>query len=263
MNNSYGMSYFGSAVASINELRATFPVGGYANLLMLPHYVVPGPYWPFPSSGMWSPPGSWDNLQPLFYAMSNQSTWQEYETTHKRDELRDTCLVHHFHLDSHRNNGQRSSYRWFAFRDPLRFGNVWFNLGGTYRSLGSLRQLWTSPEWMRRLKQLYPWVAAKYRIRGNPGLPAPAVSRANVRHIWNLEKDCYPVVSVSKFFYLCAGGRARNLDLERCAEQDRWTVAMFSGGMFAKFLEADPESMLHQLRESSETADRMQRLSSH
>ena len=263
MNNSYGISHFGSAVTSPNELRATFPDGGYENLLMLPHYIVPGPYWPFPSEKIWSPPGSWDDLQPLFDAMSDQTKWKEYETTHKRDELRDNCLVHHFHLDSHRNNGQRSSYRWFAFRDPLRFGNIWFNLGGTYLSVKTLSELWTSPEWMRRLNQLYPWVADKYRIRGNPGLDTPIFSRAAVRHVWLNEPDCYPVVLVDNFYYLCAGGRARNLDLERYAKNDRWTVTMSYEGMFAKFLEADPKSMLHQIWESSKTADRMRRSSSH
>ena len=257
MNDSYSRLQVGSAVCSINELKAIFPAGSSEHLLMVPRDTVIGTNWPFPSTRIWSPPGSWDDLQFLFDEMSSQSTWQEFETTRKSDELRETCLVHHFHLESHRKNGQRSSYRWFAFRDPFRFGNVWFNLGGTYRSLDILRPLWTSPEWMARIEKLYPWVASKYRIRGNPGIPTPVASPPMVRHIWRREPDCYPVVEVDGFVYICAGGRARKLDLDSHAKHDRWAVHITPHGSFAKFLEADPEMMLHQLRAASETVERM------
>ena len=146
MSTPYGWLRFGSAVASVNELRGTFPAGGDEHLMMVPYGAVPGVNWPFPTTGIWSPPGSWDDLRFLFDAMSVRSAWQEFETTRKIDELRDTCLVHHFHLEPYRKKSQRSSYRWFAFRDPLRLGNVWFSLGGTYRFRGTLRPLWTSPD---------------------------------------------------------------------------------------------------------------------
>ena len=257
MSNSYERLRFGSMVASINELKASFPARGDDHLLMMPHGVVPGGNWPFPSTGIWSQPGSWDDVEFLFDAMVSRDEWRDFETNQKTDELRDTCLVHHFHLESRRKDGQRSSYRWFAFRDPLRFGNVWFNLGGTYGSLDILRPLWTSPEWMTQIERLYPWVASKYLIRGNPGLPTPVASRSVERHIWRRERDCYPVVKVGDFFYLCAGGRARKLDLDSHAEHDRWAVYVTPDGAFAKYLDADPEVMLHEIEAASGTADRI------
>ena len=141
-------------------------------------------------------------------------------------------------------------------------GLIWgipVNLGGTYLSPEVLSPLWTSPAWMTRLIQLYPRVALKYRIRGNPGLPSPVASSPVVRHIWKHEADCYPVVRVRDYFYICAGGRASGLDLESHAMRDRWVVYMTYDGPFAQFLESEPENMLYQIQEASGIADRIKR----
>ena len=257
MNTLYGGLLFGSVVSSVNELRAAFPAGSSRNLLMLPYGTVPGTDWPFPITKLWLPPFSWDDLQFLLDAMSHESAWQDFETRQKGDPLRDTCLIHHFHLASSREKGARSSYRWFAFRDPLRFGNVWFNLGGTYLSPEFLGPLWTSPVWMFRLIQLYPWVASTYLIRGNPGFPLPVPSRPVVHRIWKHEPNCYPVVNVGDYFYICAGGRASRLDLASLAARDRWAVYRTADGLFAQFLESEPDNMLHQIQEASGIADRV------
>ena len=246
--------YFGSTVASINELRATFPADGNENLLMLPQGAASGFGWPFPDEGMWAT-GNWDDLRSLFEAMASRNEWFAHETNSNGDELRDTCLVHHFHLDGHRR--PRSSYRWFAFRDPSRFGNLWFNLGGTDKSLDELRDFWTGREWMVQIKRLYPWVAAKYRIRGNPGIPVPSYIPRAVRQIRHHEPNHYPVVQVDDDIYLCAGGRARALDLDRCAAVDRWSVYVTGEGMFATIFDQDPENMLLQIADARKTADRL------
>ena len=257
MNTLYGGLLFGSVVSSVSELRAAFPAGSSHNLLMLPYGTVPGADWPFPSTRLWSPPCSWDDLHFLLEAMSHESSWHDFETKKKEYALRDTCLVHHFHLESSRGKGPRSNYRWFAFRDPLRFGNVWFNLGGIYLSPEWLSPLWTSSTWMSRRIQLDPWVASTYYIRGNPGLPVPVASRLGVRHIWKDEENCYPVVKVGDYFYICAGGRASHLDLASLAVRGRWAVYVTSKVSFAQFLESEPENMLHQMQDASGIADRV------
>ncbi|MCY4365769.1 MAG: hypothetical protein OXE17_06050 [Chloroflexi bacterium] len=218
----YNELQFGSVITSFNELRAIFPAGGYFNLLMLPHGAVPGNDWPFPQSELWQPPCSWDDIHPLLEDMIQENDWQAFETGQKKDLLRDHCLVHHFHLEAKRSKGPRSAYRWFAFRDPKRFGNVWFNLGGTYLSPSpeKLGQMWTSPTWMSRIIELYPLVARTYLIRGTP-IPIPEPTRRGVIHIWENEKDCYPVVKVGNYIYLCAGGRAAEIDLTGPARRDR------------------------------------------
>ena len=249
--------YFGSTVASINELRATFPADGNENLLMMPQDAASSLGWPFPDEGMWTT-GNWDDLRSLFEAMVSRDEWIDHETNQKGDELRDTCLVHHFHLDGHRR--KRSSYRWFAFRDPSRFGNVWFNLGGTHKSLDELGDFWTGPEWMVQIKRLYPWVAAKYLIRGNDKIPVPPYIPHVVRHIRHREPNHYPVVQVDQYVYICPGGRAQALDLDHCRSVDRWTVQRTDYGMFATILERDPENMLLQLANASKTANRFRLL---
>ena len=258
MKRDYRGLQFGSVTASFNELRAIFPSGGSEHLLMVPDDVALSDDRAFPSTGIWSPPNSNDDLEFLFKAMATRGGWKEFETSRNNDELRDTCLVHHFHLESHREKDKRSDYRWFAFRDPCRFGNVWFNLGGTSESLDNLRPLWTSPVWMERIKKLYPWVAAKYRIRGNPpNMPPPIYSPVGERYIRKQEPNCYPVVLVENSFYISAGGRARKLDLNSPSSDDRWGV--FSGpfGRFAKFFDLHPENILRQMQEAAEIADRV------
>ena len=244
--------------ASLGELRSMFPSGGDLNLLVLPYGADPADGWPLPSTRMWSPPVSWDDLAFLFDAMSSRGRWKEYETGRKRDELRDFCMVHHFHLGARRKMSQRSNYRWFAFRDPERLGNVWFNLGGTYASLGSLGSLWTSAMWMERIKELYPWVAAKYRIRGVEGMPQSGNSNAVVRAVWKKELGCYPVVRVGDDVFLCAGERAQTLDLDRSADPDRWSVFMTPDGMFAMMMGADGETILGQMADARDIADRLE-----
>ena len=226
---------------------------------MLPHHAVPGADWPFPSTGIWDQLPSWDNIHFLFEAMSHQSAWQDFETTSKTDELRDTCLVHHFHLDPKQKNRHRSNYRWFAFRDPRRFGNIWFNLGGTSRSLAILRGRWTSPEWMYQLARLYPRIATRYRIRGTGDIRPPNPRPTTVRHIWKHEPDAYPVVIVGGDVYICAGGRASTLDLENHADNDRWGVYITAHGSFAKYHDLNGEAIIEQIRKSAETAGRIEK----
>lgn len=187
--------------------------------------------------------------------MCSRDGWRAYETKSARDELRDACLVYHFHLDSGRKKG-RSAYRWFAFRDPARFGNVWFNLGGTYAGPNMLRSLWTSHEWMRRIKELFPEVAVRYWIRGCEGFPVIEPSRHSVSHLWREEQDRYPAVQVEDGLYLSAGGRAQSLDLDQC-DPDGWSVFVTWYGLFAEQLEPNGERILARMKEASEVADRL------
>ena len=242
----------------LSELRSMFPRGGDAHLLLLPEGARPGGGWPFSSEGIWSEHGSWDDLSYLFDAMCSGDGWWAYETKSGYDELRETCLVHHFHLDDGRRRG-RSSYRWFAFRDPVRFGNVWFNLGGTYRNERELRPLWTSSVWMARIKRLYPDVAVRYRIRGRSGLRSNGSSSRAVRDALKDEKDYHPVVGVGDDLYLCAGGKAQKLDLDRC-DPDQWSVFLMAGATYATLMEPDGETIVERMRESAELADRLERL---
>ena len=255
----FGESY-GEMVGAfrLSELASMFPGGGDDHLLLLPEGALPGGGWPFPSEGIWSECGSWDDLSYLFEAMCSRNRWGAYETTGAYDELRDTCLVHHFHLDDGRKKG-RSSYRWFAFRDPVKFGNVWFNLGGTYRGRRDLRPLWTSSVWMARIKRLFPDVAKRYRIRGRGGLPSNGSSSRVVRDTLRDEKSYYPVVGAGDDLYLCAGGKAQKLDLDTC-DPDQWSVFVMAHATYATLLELDGEAIVERLRESSELADRLERL---
>ena len=245
---------FGSTIASINELRAAFPEGGEAHLLMLPQNTSPGEGWPFAEGGLWSP-GNWEELQALFAAMTTANEWEGHETNERADELRDTCLVHHFHLDAHTK--KRSSYRWFAFKDTRRFGNTWFNLGGTEKHPKELQEIWVGPEWMVQIKKLYPWVAAQYRIRGNQGIPIPAYRRASVRQTRHREPNCYAAVHVDDEFYICPGGGAREINLSRDQTRDRWITFVTKGGIFAKEMDPDPDAMMQQFQDAKWTADRL------
>ena len=123
--------------------------------------------------------------------------------------------------------------------------------------MDELRSFWTGPEWMVQIKRLYPWVAAKYRIRGIPGLPVPSYIPPAVRQIRHREPNYYPVVQVHDDVYICPGGRALNLDLDRCAAVDRWSVYVTGDGMFAAILDQDPENMLLQMADAWQTADRL------
>ena len=255
----FGESY-GETVGAfrLSEFGSIFPGGGDDHVLLLPEGALPGGGWPFPSEGIWSEYCSWDDLSYLFQAMCSRDRWEAYETKRGYDELRDTCLVHHFHLDDGRKKG-RSSYRWFAFRDPVRFGNVWFNLGGTYHGHRDLRPLWTSSVWMARIKRLFPDVAKRYRIRGGGELPSNGSSSRAVRNTLRDEKDYHPVVGVGDDLYLCAGGKAQKLDLDRC-DPDQWGVFLMAHVTYATLLEPDGEAILERLRESSELADRLEQL---
>ena len=136
---------------------------------------------------------------------------------------------------------------------------MWFNLGGTYRNERELRPLWTSSVWMARIKRLYPDVAARYRIRGRSGLRSNGSSSRAVRDALKDEKDYHPVVGVGDDLYLCAGGKAQKLDLDRC-DPDQWSVFLMAGATYATLMEPDGETIVERMRESAELAGRLERL---
>ena len=235
----FGITGFGDL--ELNYLRGIFAAGGGENLMVFPGLVDRASGSFLPSDGMWSHPGNWDDLSVLFRSMVNGDAWCGHETKKGRDDLRDVCLVHHFHLDAGKRS--RSSYRWFAFRDPLRFGNIWFNLGGTDLGHQQLGDLWTSPVWMERIKLMYPSVAAHYHIRSAGEFPAYPHNRALVEGVWS-DSFGYPANRVGSDFYICAGGRARRIDLARC-DPERWVVFGGIGVMFAQYLLGEPPTLGH------------------
>ena len=237
---------------SVRELRSMFPAGPGNNTVVFPgdprSLCIAESIWVPPRSG-----GEREALGVLLEQMCGPTGWKSYETNRKTDDLRDKHLIHHFHLDE--RTGSRSNYRWFAFRDPGRFGNVWFNLGGTYATLDDLKPLWTSPIWFQRMGQLYPWVASRYRIRGGRPIPAYPQLQHNVRSIWhNKSPDVYGVVRVGDDIYICPGMAigAPLIDL------DHWIVFSQRGGMFAKFVPPDPEELLSAIRAAREEMDTLE-----
>ena len=225
---------------SIKELRSWFPAGSGENMIVFPpglHLIDDRHLAP------WCPPkttNEWDALGILLERLCDPSAWKGYETHQKADELRDKHCVHHFHLDERRRS--RSPYRWFAFRAPNRFGNVWFNLGGTYENLESLRNLWTSPIWFRRIKQLYPWVASTYRIRGADKIPFRSQFPKNVRSIWHGKRQgVYGAMIVDDDVYLYPGMAS---GAPMSGDPDRWMVFVQDGALFAMYGEPDGGTLL-------------------
>ncbi len=221
------------------ELRSAFPAGLGPNMIAFP----PGalgvcppdpPLWQLPQTT-----DEWDALRTLVGRMSDPSAWKAHETNKHSDELRDKHLVHHFHLDGGRR--PRSEYRWFAFRDPGRFGNVWFNLGGTYLPQEYLEGVWRTPVWFDRIRAFYPWVASAYRIRGVPiPLQHPQLPD-NVRSVWHNKRDgVYGVVRLDGDVYVYPGMATdiRHLD------PSGWMFFTKPWGMFAMHADVDIGSIL-------------------
>ena len=233
----FGILGFGDL--ELNDLKGIFSAGGGENLMVFPGLVDRASGSFLPSDRIWSHPGNWDDLSFLFRAMADGDAWCGHETQKGRDDLRDVCLVHHFHLDAGKKN--RSAYRWFAFKDPLRFGNIWFNLGGSYLGWAGMADLWTSPVWMERIRALYPSVAALYRILGAGKLPAYPHSQNLVEAVWR-NSPGYAAHRVGPDIYICAGGRARNINLALC-DPERWSVFSGGGVMFAQYLLGEPPTL--------------------
>ena len=191
----------------------------------------------------WCPPETrteWEALGTLLERLCDPSAWKGYETNRGADQLRDKLCIHHFHLDE--RNRRRSNYRWFAFRSPHRFGNVWFSIGGTYNPRESLRDLWTSPVWFARIRELYPWVASVYRIRGLDGRLPREQFDENVKDVWHGNRSgVYGVVVVDNDVYLCPG-MAREAPIP--SDPDRWMVFLRDGASFAMYGEPDGEALL-------------------
>ena len=236
-SDDFGILGFGDL--ELNYLKGIFPAPSGENLMVFPGFVDRASGSFLPSDGIWSHPGNWDDLSVLFRAMVDGDTWRGHETKKGRDDLRDVCLVHHFHLDAGKKN--RSAYRWFAFRDSLRFGNIWFNLGGSYLGWAGMGDLWTSPVWMERIRALYPSVAAHYRIRGAGRVPAYPHNRALVEGVWR-DAPGYAAHRVGSDIYICAGGEARRIDLAGC-DPERWVVFGGIGVMFAEYLLGEPPTL--------------------
>ena len=235
--------------ASTQDLQHLFPAYGNENLMVFPHGMNVSLNWFFPSDDLWSPPATWSDISFLLDAMCTSENWQDFETTRRKDPLREYCMVHHFHIESSQKIKQRSGYRWFAFRDPKRLGNVWYNLGGTYTF-----PKWTSSTWMARICELYPWIASIYRIRDITKIPIVSYSPANVRYIWKNEPSCYPVVRVENQVYLCAGDRAQKLILNDI-DDSSWMVFITPEGLFAKLRDSD--NVIEEMADAADIADRL------
>ena len=89
-------------------------------------------------------------------------------------------------------------------------------------------------------------------------MPRSGNSSAVVRAVWKKEPGCYPVVRVGDDVFLCAGERAQKLDLDRSADPDRWSVFMIPDGMFAMMMGGDGETMLGQMADARDIADRLE-----
>lgn len=236
---------------SLRELRSGFPAGSGENMVVFP----PGQHFIHDQqSPSWCPPQTrdeWDALGVLLERLCDPSAWKGHETHRKSDQLRDKHYVHHFHLDE--RHGSRSTYRWFAFRAPDRFGNVWFNLGGTYEDLESLGHLWTSSVWLRRIKQLYPWVASTYRIRGAHNIPFHSQLPENVKSIWHGKRQGVSgAVRVDDDIYLYPGMAS---DAPRSSDPDRWMVFGQDGALFAMYGTTDGDVLLSMFDQARATMD--------
>ena len=117
----------------------------------------------------------------------------------------------------------------------------------------SLRNLWTSPVWFRRIKQLYPWVAAVYRIRGADKIPSNSQLPQNVRNVWHGKReDIYGAVIVDDDVYLypVIAGEAPCL-----GDPDRWMVFAQDGALFAMYGEPDGEVLLSMFEQARTVMD--------
>ena len=193
---------------SIPEIRSYVELLEGDNMIIFPGNSGDSIEYLFKEHDIWGPPNSLDDLDILLEALMNPTEWKAHETREPhKDLLQRTNLIHHFHLDVHKK--KRSEYRWFAFRDVKRFGNVWFNLGGSKKPWKELESIWAGDKGFKRLHQLYPWVSQKYHIRTHPEVFPTELSKKIVNKIWgNLTinyPDIYPILHIWPNFYLCPG----------------------------------------------------------